>query len=66
MSTSENNLNYTDWHHVDEELRAITLQNGYWTDGNLAGITYREMKYYSTTTFDCVASLKNKNSLSRY
>ena len=47
---------YADLHDVDEDLRTIPLHDGYWEDGNTAGVMKREMKYISTGTFNSVAS----------
>ena len=66
MSTSENNLNYTDGYDVDEDTRTLSAHGDQWEYGNSAGITYRSMTRAPTDTLSAVASLKNKNSLSRY
>ena len=50
MSTSENNLNYTDPHDVDEDKMTIFSQGGFWGDSNQAGVMkhdlYRSSVYY--------------------
>ena len=57
---------YTDWHDVDEDLRTIAIQGGAWTDISYAGITHRDPWNSPSAISGDVASLKNKNSLSRY
>ena len=67
MSTSEKKIfNYTDYHDVDEDVRVIINHGCDCYQGSRAGIVYREMRYDFTMLGDWVASLKNKNSLSRY
>ena len=53
--TSEIYIFYTDHHDVDENLRTIGMQGGYYSDDSLSGIAYREVKYQLSTTFDVVA-----------
>ena len=65
MSTSQNNLNYTDQHDVDEELRAIADFGEDWRHGTGSGIARRDVYFAPTATLTAVASLKNKNSLSQ-
>ena len=61
MSTSKVFLNYTDWHDVDEEMRTISIQGGFWTEGEWVGITYRNVIDSSTTSGFYVASSNMKN-----
>lgn len=56
-------------HDVDEDLKAIAQHGGFWGDGNGNGIAQRFVLDSQTDNlhaFPDVASLKNKNSLSRY
>ena len=49
---------YTDPHDVDEEMRTISIQGGYWVDHTAAGITHRDMGGTSSYVFPSVASRK--------
>ena len=63
-----NNLNHTDVHDVDEDLKTIAQHGGFWGDGNGDGITHRlvfDSQIDNLHAFSDVASLKNKNSLSQ-
>lgn len=57
---------YTDLHDVDEDRMTILEQGGPWRFGDVAGVTRRAVTDDPSSTVDSVASLKNKNSLSRY
>lgn len=49
---------YTDVHDVDEDVRAITIQSGYWSHGTNAGATYRSLNDAPDNALDTVASKK--------
>ena len=57
---------YTDWHGVDEDSKSFAIQGGDWTGIDQAGVMDRTMDDLSVDIHFYVASLKNKNSLSRY
>ena len=57
---------YTDGHNADEDLATIVDQGGFWIEESREGIIYRCMDCDPFATLGHVASLKNKNSLSRY
>ena len=51
---------YTDVHDVDEDVRAITIQSGYWSHGTNAGAAYRSLNDAPDNALDTVASVKKK------
>ena len=57
---------YTDEHNVDEDATTIANYGGRWDKTSSVGITLRELFDTSSGAANTVASLKNKNSLSRY
>ena len=59
-------IHYTDFHNVDEDMVTISLYGSNWLHGSKAGISYRDTDESPTISYNTVASLKNKNSLSRY
>ena len=52
---------YTDFHNVDEDVNAISVYGGYWIEGELVGVTDRNMCDSSTTSVPHVASPTMKN-----
>ena len=56
MSTSGNNLNYTDWYNVDEDMTVVLVYSGRWNESNSAGIVNRYLFHTSTIPLDGVAS----------
>lgn len=56
-----NNLDYTDFHYVDEYMTTISSQGGAWIYVRLAGVTDRELNSDPTHLSNIVASLKNKD-----
>ena len=53
---SENNLNHTDYHNVDEDVPTSSEQGGFLTSETGAGIAYRYINFSSDTTSTGVAS----------
>ena len=54
---------YTDLHDVDEDLKTITSQGGYWVHGVYTGIAHRDMNSTSSYVSSHVAyKYNNKNS----
>ena len=49
-------LNYTDFHNVDEDRMAISLQGGDWVNGSSLGIAHRDMIGAPTDISPAVAS----------
>ena len=47
---------YTDEHDVDEDLKTIMAQGGYWPDGSWAGIMLRDLSTHPTSSLNRVAS----------
>ena len=43
MSTSFFEKYYTDWHEVDEDMRAIIACDGVWNQGTMIGIACRNL-----------------------
>ena len=58
-------IHYTDFHNVDEDMVTISLYGSNWLHGSKAGISYRDTDESPTISYNTVASLKNKNSLSQ-
>ena len=58
VSTSENNLNYTDAHDVDEDMPAIIRRGGDWGDSINAGLTQQSAYNTPSTSVPTVASKK--------
>ena len=54
---------YTDFHNVDEDLRAIVAHGGVWNNQTSVGIALRNVIDTSTTIGDSVASSNMKKSL---
>jgi hypothetical protein len=54
---------YTDWHDVDEDVKAITHHGRYWGGESYAGITQRGVRDNPTDSQDSVA-YKNNHTLS--
>ena len=52
-------LNYTDGHDVDEDLRTIQAQGGYWDNGVAVGVILRLVFDLSSAAYDTVASRRN-------
>lgn len=57
-SSMKNSHSYTDWHTVDEDLRTISNQGGWWIDNDLTGVEDRDLYHSHTSAFDTVASKK--------
>ena len=57
-SDMKNSHSYTDWHTVDEDLRTISNQGGWWIDNDLTGVEDRDLYHSHTSAFDTVASKK--------
>lgn len=53
-----NNLNYTDFHYIDEDMTTISSQGGAWIYRTMAGVTERELNNDLTHVSNSVASMK--------
>ena len=60
--TSEMCIYYADDHNVDEDLRTIASQSGYWDGKSVAGIAQRHMNNTLSDTYIYVASSSTENS----
>ena len=56
MSTSKDIINYTDYHDVDEDMKTISVYGGFWIEGELIGVTHRNVLDAHTTSGYHVAS----------
>ena len=65
MSTSKNNLNYTDLHDVDEDMTGIIITGGEWLAIEYNGAFRRNMGNYPSSILDSVAS-SNMEKFSNY
>jgi hypothetical protein len=50
-------INYTDYHEVDEDMRAIVAQGGSWWEDGGTGVAMRCMNNSPTSSIDYVASI---------
>lgn len=57
MSYYADYSNYTNFHDVDEEMRAITAQSGMWVNGSKVGVMDRNIGSAPASAWDTVASL---------
>ena len=61
MSYYADYSDYTDFHGVDEDLRTVTNQGGWWGEESLVGIVYRFMFDSSSYAAVDVASRYHTN-----